>query len=178
VKRVALLLLVGVVAAACGGNGDEEPRLADEQPEETTTTTEPEPEEFIVGDRVVIEPGIEATLYAYEQPVPPAREFEDPAPGQEFAVADYEVCTTDEADPGSGGVVIEVGVIDLALVLAEGNVRIQPSVWDARGPAFPEIAGLFEDECVRGWATFEIPVGQRPVAFRAGGEQRIEWMIP
>lgn len=171
--------LLFLVAAACGGNGDDGPRLADEQPETTTTTTEPEEgerEEFVVGDRVMTQRGNEATLYAYEQPVDP--EFATPEPGNELAVADYETCARVEADPTSDGIVFIASTSDMALVFTD-NTRVQPTFVTARSPEFPRFTEVYEDECIRGWITFEVPAGERPVSFRDGGAAPpLVWAIP
>lgn len=159
------MVLAVLLIAACGGDDDDgaQPQLAEEQPSETvterptveTTTTVPPPAQFVVGDRVETALGNFVTLYSYEQPVPPP-EFITPEEGNELAVADVEAClgTTPTTD-------VFVNPFDFELIMPDNTRR--GATFAAREPALNDTQLVAVGDCVRGFVSFQVPIGQRPV---------------
>jgi hypothetical protein len=161
-KILAVLLILG----ACASEGEGGPKAAEPAvttaprenttvpPDETTTTV---PGAFPIGTRVETERGNFFTLYAYEQPVPPL-DFFDPDPGNEYAAADIEFCrgVPVEEDEFLTG----VGPGDYELQMGD-NTRRSFDI-GAREPQlnYTEVTGV--GDCVRGWVTYQVPVGVRP----------------
>lgn len=166
-QRTVALALALVLAAACSKSGDDKPRLAEPTTERststteaaaTTTTTEKPPDTFKVGDRVETARGNHITLHAYEQPVP-APEFDSPNPGQEFAAADVEFCAdVDTGDPDFPA--YNVGPGDWELQMAD-NTRRSFDI-GVKEPAM-NYTDVAKGDCLRGWVSYQVPAGERPV---------------
>ena len=185
-RWVALVVAAGlfVVGGAFGAaiqDDDKGPKLADEQPtttveadddgpstSEATTTTEPEPDEFVVGDAVETSRGNVVTVYAYEQPVAPPQ-YWPVTDGAELAAIDVEGCN-------KGDSTLSLNPFDFELVMGD-NTRRDSEV-GLREPAL-NYTEVGPGECVRGWATFEVPVGQRPIEIvDINTEPTVKWKVP
>lgn len=162
-RRVLLVCVLLLGACASDSNGG--PKAAEEAtttaPIRNTTTTETStklPESFPIGTRVETTRGNFFTLHAYEQPVPSRNEFLQPDPGNEFASADVEFCRgapTDEND-----FFTSVGPEGFELQMGD-NTRRSFGV-GIREPTLDSTEVPSVGDCVRGWVTYEVPVGIRP----------------
>ena len=166
------LIVAVIVLAGCGS--DKTQQLAAELAASTTTTTAPTTstttttrpttttaKRFVVGDKIVSTKSgstdvlFSHQVFSYEQPVAPPDRFTNPAAGMEFGVADVEVCAGTE------------------------KVSYNPFAWNAQTPDNRRYRTTFQRlrnptlssgdiapgaGCVRGWVTFELPVGQRPTS--------------
>lgn len=164
-----LVIALAILAGACSGGDDDGPRLADPTTtttRETTTTaketTTTQPGAFKVGDRVETARGNFITLHAYEQPVAP-REFMEPDPGQEFAAVDVEFCAVVETGvPDTPA--YAVGPFDYELQMADNTRR----TFDIPAKEPPlNSADVAVGDCLRGWVTYQVPVGERPTRLLA-----------
>lgn len=191
-KIMAGAVLVLGLFGCSSDDGGEEPRLAEEQPDDTTTetleaeettTTEAEEEattttteapDFVVGDRVESALGNFVTVYSYEQPAAPNNEFLEPGPGNEFAVADIEACLG--VDPPDGNT-IGVNPFDFELIMPD-NTRRQ-AAFAVRDPALNFTELFAAGDCVRGFVSFEVPVGVRPSQIvDLLTDPQIRWNVP
>ncbi len=167
-SAVALFIGVGI---GTSGTGSEEDKVADStsttartsttdepttQAPTTTTmapTTVPRPTEHVIGDKVTYEGGASIQIISYEQGVDGG--YFDPEPGNEYAIVDVEVC--------AGSSEISYNEMALAAIMAD-NRRYSDSFGGARDPGLGSGDLSAGSGCVRGWATLEVPVGQRPVS--------------
>lgn len=116
----------------------------------TTSTTTGGLKTFAVGDRVESARGNEATVYSYEQPAAPA-------------------------DPS--GIVFIMNPFDWVLEMPD-NTRQQASYG---GAAEPQLEGgdVYQGDCIRGFVSFDVPIGVRPVAVRdTAAAPPIRWLVP
>jgi hypothetical protein len=104
------------------------------------------------------------TVYSVDEPVIPSGEESPPAAGDEFAVADAQLCA------GPNGAPLFGISNSFSLVFADGS-RVMPSVLSAESPAFSGSGTIAADRCSRGFITFEIPSGSVPssIEFRQFG---------
>lgn len=92
-------------------------------------------------------------VYSYEQPVAPGRLF-TPKAGMEYGVADVEYC--------AGTKKASYNVFDWK-VQTPDNRQYSPSI-GARDPSLSSGEIPPGGGCVRGFVTFEAPIGQKPAA--------------
>jgi hypothetical protein len=98
--------------------------------------------------------GASVQVLAYEQGVPGASRFVTPDPGNEYAVIDVQVCAGPSAE-------IPYNVFGFALQMPD-NRRYDPGS-TVREPSLGSGTLPAGGGCTRGWVSFEVPVGQRPV---------------
>ena len=126
-----------------------------EKSKETTTTSEL-PSSFPIGTKVTTSAGNFFTLHGYEQPTP-GDGFWEPDPGNEFAAVDVEFCrgAKPEASYLTG-----IGPSDFELQMGD-NTRRTGDI-SVKEPAlhYTEVPSI--GDCVRGWITYQVPVGIRP----------------
>lgn len=168
-----------LLACASGGGGA---RLANEgtppttaeagapavPPAETTTTTG---RVFTVGDRIETDRGNFLVVHSYDQPVKPDNDFAEPDPGNEFVVIDVEACAGPQEQE-----MPTANPFDWELQMPD-NSRRTPTV-PVREPSLSHTA-LPPNECVRGFVTFESPVGQRAAFVVVDGNRNpLKWKVP
>lgn len=121
-------------------------------------------------------------VFSYEQPVPdPDPEFSLLEPGFEWAVIDVEACAgPTEDDTG----LRFVNPFDFELQMPD-NTRLMSDI-PVKEPALNDVALPGAGECARGFVTYQVPEGQRPVAVvdtavtaDDGFTPRpVRWMVP
>lgn len=186
-RKAGIALVVSVIAlAACGSDdGGGEAKVVERNgtsSSTSSTTTRATRSQFRVGDKIETSRGNTIAIYTYEQPAPPP-EFFRPDPGMEYAVADVELCATGDLSTDAFGnerppeeQVASVNPFDFELVMPD-NSRLQPTI-AVREPALNS-TDLAQDECVRGWVSWEVPAGVRPVAVldKQTGPPNIRWTV-
>ena len=146
------------------------PSAATEPPTtEVPTTTLPK-NVFPMGFKVPYENGNSVQLYSYEQPVDASNGFSTPSAGSEFAVADAEVCA---------GATAEAPYNIFGFTAQTPDNRVYDASIGARDPSLSSGTIPAGGGCVRGWVTFEIPVGQRPtyILWQYGGQELVKWTV-
>jgi hypothetical protein len=101
------------------------------------------------------------TVHSYEQPATGIPTYRTPQDSNnEFAAADVEACAT-------GGQPVAVNSFNFKLQMPDNTRR---NTTFAKDPAL-NFTNLAANDCVRGWVSFEVPVGQRPayVVYDDGG---------
>ena len=175
-----VVVLIAIAAIAGGGadENDDGPTLAEntttedpspspppeQEPTLPPTTTAPQPEQFVVGDRVETSEGNFIQVYAYEQPVTPENEFITPRDGYEFAAIDVEACAGPSPDTTGTR---SINPFEFVAHMPD-NTRQEADI-PAREPALNHTNLPNPGDCARGWVTFQIPAGVRPVYVERGG---------
>jgi hypothetical protein len=181
---VAALVVVVVGVDACGGDDDGRAKPSGTVEVEPSRPTPPSSapsgrviqrmlgESLISGDSRV-------TVYTWEQPAalpqaPSGISGPQPPAGEEFAAADVEQCATDQAQQPINANEFSYKVVgpDNVHQSADPGYRMPPF----RG------AMLYAGDCIRGWVTFSVPVGQRPAyvqwdALGALGAPPLRWRL-
>jgi len=139
----------------------------------TTTTTPTRPTTNLVGDTLKETPsGRTVTLLTYDQPWTSTDKygFVKPADGKEFATIDLKGCAGPADDPRG------FNPFDFTLAMSD-STRIETAIV-GRDPSLHS-APLQANDCIRGWVTFEVPAGQRPVAVvYTSGRNSAKWVVP
>jgi Domain of unknown function (DUF4352) len=94
--------------------------------------------------------------------------------GTEFAALDVELCA-------KGGEAVQVFPGDFTLQMPDNTRRT--TKYSGKEPGF-QSTNLNPNDCVRGWVSYEVPIGQRPreVVLDTGGSassgtQQLKWAI-
>ena len=174
--RIGLLAVIVLGLGACAGESEggaksAEPAVTTTPTKNTTTTTEKDKEEeeqettttttlpdsFPIGTRVETERGNFFTLHGYEQPIPPAQ-FSEPDPGNEYGSADVEFCRG--AEVGEDGFQSSIGPGAFELQMGDNTRRTFDLGVKEPALNYTEVPSI--GDCVRGWVTYQVPVGIRP----------------
>jgi hypothetical protein len=125
-----------------------------------------------MGEKVQYQSGTTVQVYSYEQGVPGKDSFNQPDAGNEFAVIDAEVCAGSSTTASYNPLGFHLQTPD--------NRRYDSSFNDARDPRLSSGDIPPNGGCVRGWASFEVPIGQRPswVVWDYGGYSPAKWDVP
>lgn len=97
----------------------------------------------------------EVTVFSVVHPIPAPSAFTTPDPGNEFAVADIQLCAGQDGSPRG------MEVLPFQLVLA-GGTEVSVSFHDAKVPALTHLGAIGANACARGFLTFVIPTGATP----------------
>ncbi len=111
---------------------------------------------LVVGDKAALKNGDTVQVYGYEVDVPPLNDFITPDDGKSYSVIDVEGCAAKDSPAG----VVNPFYFQLAM---PDNTRVETGFGGAKEPdlhAGTQVAG----DCIRGFVTFEVPVGVTPVA--------------
>jgi hypothetical protein len=108
--------------------------------------------EFRIGDKVVAENGNTVQVFSYLQPITPPSPLMHPRTGTEFAAYETEICVATE--PAT------VNALNFVLRMPD-NTRFDAGGWIAKSPDL-KATTLRQGDCVRGWVSSQVPVGQRP----------------
>ena len=160
-------LMLVAAGSACGGDGNDS---ASSTAEETTTTaTTAPPAGPVVGDRVETSKGNSVTVFSYDQPTPAPATVE-PRSGMEFATVDAEFCL----GPEDNGYAVRSDYFEL--LMPDDTQRL--AVTGVREPALIKTDLEEEGDCVRGYVTFEVPVGERAAfVLGAGSQPPVRWVV-
>jgi hypothetical protein len=107
-----------------------------------------------IGQEATTAAGTTVTVYAYEQPAVSDNRFIQPDPGNEYAIADVGGCASPSATKTS---YFSSGFFELQM---PDHTRRQNTI-SVREPAL-HTANLSAGDCLRGWLTFQVPIGTRP----------------
>jgi hypothetical protein len=181
-RRVLLIfgVLIVVGVGACGG-GDGNSRIAGTvEVEPSHSASAPSAPSARVSEGTPGQPltsgDSRVTLYAWEQPAnlpqaPSGISGPQPGAGAEFAAADVEECASDQARQQITANPFTYKVVgpDNVHHSADPGYRMPPF----------NGATLYAGDCVRGWVTFQVPVGQRPAYLQwegfSGGGPPLRW---
>ena len=92
-----------------------------------------------------------------------------PTPGDEFAVADVEVCAGRSGATGPD-------LFDFSVVLP-GDVREGAISGSVRNPSLTDLHSLPAGQCARGFIPFQIPSGAHPLAVQFGVINGFRWVV-
>jgi len=130
----------------------------------TAATTTPAADDGVhkLGQRVSkTDPTVNGTVFRYRQPVAESAPRPDEQPRYEWGAADVRVCATKDANPKN-----YITNSSWTLVYADDTV-IEPSSTGYQQFPLPEYPWgeepLVPGRCVRGWITYPVPKGKRPV---------------
>lgn len=118
---------------------------------------------FVSGVRTV-------TVYSFSYPVASQDPFQSAAPvGDEFAVADVQVCAGNGGSPG-------VDLFDFSVVQSGGaqDDAISAAV---RNPSLTDLHSLAPNQCARGFVPFQMATGSQPVAVQFGVINAFRWAV-
>jgi len=122
-----------------------------------------------LGTKVTGPTGDEITVFGYVSPVSNGRLFEDPREGNVYSAIDVELCA---------GPALRVGTVwaapSLFQLVMPDDARIAPTV-GIKQPTLQPVE-LLVGECVRGWVTYEQPVG-RPAHVVYTGTPPYRWTV-
>ena len=108
--------------------------------------------------------GMTVTVLAYEQPV--RSDVYLPSPAQEYAVMQVSMCATAPTVTNTVFTAVMADGSRHKSVLAE---------FDGYQPHLHAFAALAPGDCLRGWVTLSVPIGQRPVhVIEEGSGARID----
>jgi hypothetical protein len=186
-KRTSVLGMIGfvvvgasVILAACSSSakvstGKAAGTVSTTTTGPTTTTTEATTtttvSNFKVGDVVTTKAGNRITLHAWTFPAQAGNPYTTASAGTAYGAADVEGCA---AAGGSGGT---FGPFDFQIQMAD-NTRLQPT-YGGPGPMLNSTT-LAAGDCVRGWISYNVPVGGHPaflVYGQAFGSESIKWAL-
>lgn len=129
---------------------------------EAPTTAASTNEHAAIGSTITFDSGQTTTIYAIERPVTSDLWTPDIATN-EFLALDVEECAGPNVPSGT---TVSANPFDFTLLMPD-NTRIEPSI-GVKEPAL-HVTDMLTGDCVRGWATFEVPQGQQPTEIRYQG---------
>ena len=120
-----------------------------------------------MGEQQLFKDGTKLTVYTYTESNLSAR-FAQPSAGYHWAAVDFQACAGN----------IQLSVNRLYLILSmQDNSRIQRDGNTTRTPELTS-ADLPAGECVRGWLTYQVPDGSKPVTIIWDDPQRFaKWVL-
>ncbi len=131
----------------------------------TTSPLSPVP----LGTKIATPVGNEVTVYDYVSPVPSGKLFEDAAAGNVYSAVNVEVCAGAAGMMGGNSVkptLFQLVMPDNARIAATVGIK-QPTLLAIELPA---------GACVRGWVTYEQPIG-RPTSVDYQGPPAYRWAL-
>ena len=118
---------------------------------------------FVSGVRTV-------TVYSLTYPVASQDPFQSAAPaGEEFAVADVQVCA---GNGGSEG----VDLLDFSVVQS-GGAQDDAISGAVRQPSLTDVHAVAANQCVRGFVPFQLATVSQPVAVQFGEINAFRWAV-
>lgn len=158
--KAGIAALVVLVLSGCTAKTEKVESRSDttDRSERVTTswvrsTTTAKPADASLGTPVTYRDGAKLIMYSYEQPASGIdTKYMTPDPAHEFGAVDVEFC---------GGTQLKsYNPYYVEMVMAD-NTQLE-TAYPEKEPSLTS-GELEPDECSRGWVTFKVPVGQRPV---------------
>jgi hypothetical protein len=114
--------------------------------------------------------GNQLTMYSFELPASATTAGANAKAGSVLAAADVEGC----ANPAVKGGGAKIDAQRFRLELPDGTKILAGSA--AKSPALPP-ATIPAGKCIRGWISFEVPLGKRPAFLIYSGTSEIRWSL-
>jgi hypothetical protein len=159
---LALTALAALLFATCGSDNERSPST-------DSPTAMPA---YAIGQEAITPAGSSLTVYTYEQPVVADSQFPsiEPDPGNEYAAIQVGSCVAATAMPTS------IHAFYFELQMPDDTRR--RSSYPVREPALNSTE-LNTGDCIRGWVSFQVPVGTRPklIIFSVDGGASVKWAL-